>query len=370
MEYVYDEPEPRLAGECHRCGICYKVCPGADVNIPDFEHFLFGRRRSDEDNNLGIFKKSLKGFATDQIVRKAGASGGIISALILYGLEKGIIDCALVAGFKKSEPWRTEAKIARNASEVLEAARSKQAVVPVNSLLTQAVQMGFSNIAIVGLPCHVHGIRKIQHLGLPTSLAKKIKLTLGLFCAGEFYYEGTKHIIQEIGRVEDFKTIKKIDYRGGEWPTYFVITLDNGKEIFLDRHFCSLHMLIGVFKRDRCQVCIDWSNELSDIAGGDYWEGSEAGGGQLGTSMCLVRTETGEKIIKSALDDRVLTMEPLDPFKIISNFGFELKKHGAMFRLLQRRRFGTPCPDYHHKNSFEPIIRDFHISPSTGNRFT
>ena len=370
MDYVYNELEPKLIGECNSCGICYNVCPGADVNIPELEYSLFGKNRSNDKIDLGVFRKSLKGFANDIGIRKAGASGGIISALLIHGLKKGILDCALVAGFKGSEPWRTEAKIARNVSEILNASRSKQAMVPVNSLLTQAIQMGFSKIAVVGLPCHIHGIRKMQHLKLPASLVKKIKLTLGLFCAGEFYFEGTKHIIQEIGKVEDFKRIRKIDYRGGDWPTYFTITLDDGREIFLDRHFCSLHMLIGVFKRDRCEVCIDWSNELADLAGGDYWDVSEAVGSHLGTSMCLVRSEQGEKIIKSAMDAKILTMDTLDHFKIISNFGFELKKHGAMFRLIQRRRFGIPSPNFHYENSYDPIIREFQISPSTGSKFT
>ncbi len=370
MTYIYGEPEPRLKSECNGCGICFKVCPGADVNIPELESFLFGTERPEERVDLGILKECFRGFAVDERVRRMGASGGVISSLLIYGLEKGILDCALVAGFKENEPCRTEAKIVRNTSEVLDTARSKLAVVPVNSLLTQAVKMGFSKIAVVGLPCHIHGIRKMQYHRIPASLVKKVKLTLGLVCAGDFYFEGTKHIIQEIGKVEDLKRIVKIDYRGGYWPTYFVITLDDGKEIFLDRHFCSSNMLMGVFKRDRCEMCIDWSNELADIAGGDYWEVTVGEGSQLGTSMCLVRSDMGESIIKSAMDENILALEPIDRFKIISNFGFELKKHGAMFRLIQRRRFGIPTPNFHYKNRYDPIVRDFHIAPSTGSRFT
>ncbi|MDD5703659.1 MAG: coenzyme F420 hydrogenase/dehydrogenase beta subunit N-terminal domain-containing protein [Dehalococcoidales bacterium] len=34
------------------------------------------------------------------------------TALLIYGMEPGLIDCVLVAGFSKEKPWKTEAKIA------------------------------------------------------------------------------------------------------------------------------------------------------------------------------------------------------------------------------------------------------------------
>lgn len=370
MNYVDGEPEPELRGECNGCGICYNTCPGADVDIPKLEHFIFGKNRQNTKIDIGVVEASMKGFATEEKIRKAGASGGIISSLLIYGLEKGIIDCALVAGFSEREPWRTEAKFARNAAEVIKAARSKLAVVPVNSLLTKAVSVGFSKIAVVGLPCHIHGIRKVQYLETPARVAKSIKLSLGLFCAAEYYYEGTRHIIHELGKVRDFKKIKSIDYRGGDWPTYFVITLKDGKKIFLDRHFCSGHMLTGAFKRDRCQVCTDWSNELADVVGGDYWGSLNKGQNERGMSMCLVRSHAGIKIVQNAISDGTLIMESLDSSEIIANFGYEMKMHGAAFRLMQRKRFGIPTPNFHRTISYDPIIRRFYISPSTNGKST
>jgi len=83
--------------------------------------------------------------------------------------------------------------------------------------------------------------------------------------------------------------------------------------------------------------------------------------------MCLIRSGNAEELISQAMEDKAISMEALDYLKIISNFGYELKKHGAMFRLLQRKRFGIPVPNFHYQNSYHPIIRDFHVAPSTGN---
>src|SRR2546427_7532885 len=40
--------------------------------------------------------------------------GGAVSALMLYALEKKIIDYALVSGFTSREPWKPAPKVARS----------------------------------------------------------------------------------------------------------------------------------------------------------------------------------------------------------------------------------------------------------------
>jgi Pyruvate/2-oxoacid:ferredoxin oxidoreductase delta subunit len=50
------------------CPLCFKVCPGKDIPVPDLEKFIFGRQRSLEDyreHYLGISERCLQGYATD-----------------------------------------------------------------------------------------------------------------------------------------------------------------------------------------------------------------------------------------------------------------------------------------------------------------
>ena len=152
LVYENDEVHVGLKGNCSICGTCYQACPGADIPMPELEKFCFGSVSEKKAGDLGIFNYSGMGYATDDRIRRAGASGGVTTALLIYGLEKGLIDCALVAGFSREKPWRTEAKIATNREELIEAAQSKYAPVAINSVLNEAVVRGFQHIAIVGCP--------------------------------------------------------------------------------------------------------------------------------------------------------------------------------------------------------------------------
>ncbi|NYE58128.1 coenzyme F420 hydrogenase subunit beta [Carboxydothermus ferrireducens DSM 11255] len=363
MTRVYGEPMPVCRDKCSECGICFRICPGSDVPLLELEKHFFGSNRNPTLTDLGFYRGSYVGYAGEEIIRIKGASGGVVTALLVHALEKGIIDCAIVAGFNKEKPWLTEAKLAKSKKEIIDAAQSKYAVVPVNMLFREAVKAGCQRVGIVGLPCHIHAVRKMQYYDIPRDIAGKIKLTIGLFCASQFYFEGTRHILVEWCGVDDMEEIANLEYRGGEWPGHFVVKLHSGETITIDRHRYVYHMLMPNYKRDRCEMCIDWSSELADIAVGDYWATPTIGDSFSGTSALLVRSLTGEELIKSAVEEKVLYLEVLEPEKLCSGVGFEMKKHGAAFRLAQRQQFGWPTPNYHMKVDYTPFFREFHMAP-------
>jgi len=363
MTRVYGEPMPVCRDKCSECGICFRICPGSDVPLLKLERYFFGRNRKFTLADLGVYRGSYVGYAGEEIIRIKGASGGVVTALLVHALEKGIIDCAIVAGFNKEKPWLTEAKLAKSKKEIIDAAQSKYAVVPVNMLFREAVKAGCQRVGIVGLPCHIHAVRKMQYYDIPRDIAGKIKLTIGLFCASQFYFEGTRHILVEWCGVDDMEEIANLEYRGGEWPGHFVVKLHSGETITIDRHRYVYHMLMPNYKRDRCEMCIDWSSELADIAVGDYWATPTIGDSFSGTSALLVRSLVGEELIKSAVEEKVLYLEVLEPEKLCSIVGFEMKKHGAAFRLAQRQQFGWPTPNYHMKVDYTPFFREFHLAP-------
>ncbi|TEB09194.1 Coenzyme F420 hydrogenase/dehydrogenase, beta subunit C-terminal domain [Pelotomaculum propionicicum] len=266
------EPLPVLAGACNDCGICGSVCPGAEVNLPVLERFVFGREREDKVPDLGLYQEACASWASVQAVRRLGAGGGMVTALLIFALEQGIIDCALVAGFQPDKPYRTGARLAASMEEILAAAQSKYACVTVNSLLGQALEKGFRRVAVVGLPCHVHGLRKMQLLGPAVFPAESLALTVGLFCASQFYFEGTRHLLVEQMHVPYIEEVIRLSYRGGDWPGHLVADLKDGRQLTLDRHQYMYHHLMPAFKRDRCEMCVDWSSELADLSVGDYWD--------------------------------------------------------------------------------------------------
>ena len=192
----YDIEEPALTGECHpRCQVCYLSCAGKDIPVPSMERMVFGRERDPSRELLGICREFRKGQSTDEAVRIAGATGGLISGLLIYALEAGLIDAAVVVGMRKDQPWRAAPMLATTKEEVMSAGQSKLQMVPANSILGEALRRGFRKLAVVGLPCHVHSLRKMQLAGNDKKLARSMRYVIGLLCGGNWTHKATEHVI-------------------------------------------------------------------------------------------------------------------------------------------------------------------------------
>jgi coenzyme F420 hydrogenase subunit beta len=348
LELYYDneEPIPVLNGTCSSCGICYAACPGKDVPLPELEKFVFGRVRDSRPDDFGIFSFSGMGYATDQETRKAGTSGGMTTALLKYALEAGIIDCALVTGFSRVKPWRAEPRIITSSYELAETVQSKYLPVAVNSLLGVAAEK-YNKIGLVGLPCHIHAIRKMQYQSLASDIAGKIEILLGLFCGANWYFEGTRHVLSELCGVRDLNEISKIQCRGRDniGASHFIVELHNGTIKYVPKEKYILEWMSG-FKRDRCLMCIDWSAELSDISLGDYWNPKQIQQ-VISDNSVLARTPKGLKLLREAYEEGYIMLQDSPAEYLLSCTGFEWKKHGSINCLSNRQLYGWPTPDYH-----------------------
>lgn len=358
------EPLPVLVGKCSECGTCEAVCPGEEVDLYQLELDIFGRLRNlgsprnPEELHLGVFQDAYQGWALNPKIREQGAGGGVVTALLAWALESGYLDGVIVAGFDPEKPWQTQPFLARTPEEVLKYAQSKYAVVTINSLLQEAIQSGCERLGIVGLPCQVQALRKMMALERPKKIAERIKLILGLFCASQFYFEGTLHLLKEQGNIQHLEEIETLSYRGGDYPGHLIIVKKNGDREVIDRHHYMYHSLMPAFKRDRCEMCVDWASELADISVGDYWVPD----GQRKSSSLLVRSDIGLEILSHARTSGGLQVEPINPQKLYSGIGFELKKHAAAFRLKQRARFNWPTPNYHMEVDYSPVTRPLHLA--------
>jgi len=339
----YGTEEPELTGRCTtRCRLCYDVCPGKDVSLPELNRVAFGREPNAGENLLGVAQAYLKGHAIDPEVRDAGAAGGVISALLIYALEKGIIDTAVVTGMSVQQPWRVAPKIATSREEIIANAQSRYAMVPTNSIIKEALASGGRKLGAVGLPCHVHGLRKIQAIGRPKQINNAIKFIIGLFCASNSNHRGTEHMIEELFGIP-LEQVAKVEFRGGKYPGHFQVTTKDGELIRLTA--TGGMMGLAGFNRDRCQMCYDYPSELADISVGDYFH-PDMKSGVKGWSVIIVRSNTGKKIVEEAQAANYLHAEPVETNYLLGA-GWELKRHGAAYRLLERQRHHWPTPDFH-----------------------
>ena len=94
---------PRINVEdCNQCGICFDVCPGHSVNFKELNLAIFGQEP--KNTLLGNYLNCYIGHATDYDIRYNSASGGLVTQLLIFALEEGIIDGALVTRMKKDKP--------------------------------------------------------------------------------------------------------------------------------------------------------------------------------------------------------------------------------------------------------------------------
>lgn len=312
--------EPRIIDKnCTNCGICYEICPGYSVDFLALNKKVFHEKSNDA--LLGYNRTCYLGNAVDYDIRRNASSGGVITSLLLYALEKGIIDGAVVARMRKNAPLEPEPFIARTRTELIEAAKSKYCPIPSNIMLKEIMNSDINEkFAIVGLPCHIHAVRKAE--SSIRALKRKIPLHLGIFCSHNNTFTQTRSLISKLGiNVND---ISKIDYRGDGWPGRFSLLLKNNKKISLSYEEAMIFHKLWIYTLPRCLFCCDLTSELADISCGDPWIPEIMNNESLGKSIIISRTARGEQIINNAINNRYIEAREIES---------ELVKHScAMMR--------------------------------------
>jgi len=317
IEMVIDENKgvyvPELdERKCNNCGICFKVCPGYEVDFKGLNLEIFGKEP--EDILIGNYLNCYVGHATDYNIRYNSASGGLVTQLLIFALEEGIIDGALVTRMKKDKPLEPEPFIARTKEEIIEASGSKYCPVPANVTLREILEEEEGmRFAVVGLPCHIQGLRKAEQVN--KKLREKIILHLGIFCNHAPNFWGTKLLLQRL-KVRDDE-VTKLDYRGDWYPGSMKISQKGGELLLLLPDYWSF---IGTyfFYPARCLVCSDGICELADISFGDAWL-PELSDDKIGKSILVSKSEIGEQLLQAMKLKNKIELDGIGAKKVIQS---------------------------------------------------
>ena len=346
------EQEPRLVGEClEKCGpgACYHSCPGRYIPMPEMEKMVFGRTRNLENQTeylMGITNGFFAAHATDNTTRIQGASGGTATALLGYALDKGIVDAILVAGFREDKPWVTEPKVITNKKDLLNWQGSVYSRVPMGKLLNTMAKSGFEKIGIIGLPCFIHGLRKIQLHHFPAGMGEKIAFVMGLICGTSCTVEGLFHVLREWIGIEA-EEVERLNFRGGEWPGSLVIHTRDGRTFSIPKGEYWDRFLVTMFRASRCMRCWDFVGDLADLCLGDYWGAPRSTEeDKAGWNAVIIKTPLGKSLVEGARSDQYVKLELMPMKHIFDMPGWELKKHSNSYLMAARRQYGEPIPDY------------------------
>ncbi|MDD5700807.1 MAG: Coenzyme F420 hydrogenase/dehydrogenase, beta subunit C-terminal domain [Dehalococcoidales bacterium] len=350
LEMVLEEHKgiytPRLdQGKCNECGLCLTVCPGNAVNFPELNSYIFNKQPI--DIQLGNYLNCYTGYAAEDEIRFDSASGGMVTSILNYALEEGLIDGAIVTKMNKDNPLEPQPFIARTREEIIESSKSKYCPVPVNIILKEVLESkDGSRFAIVGLPCHIHGIRKYELAN--KKIRERIVLRLGLFCSR------TKNLLAQDYLLKYLQVkkgdIRKFIYREGGYFGDLAIILKSGSKISYPYFQFYNQRLQSYFTPWRCTLCSDQCSELADISLGDIWI-PEFFDDKVGTSSIITRTATGQKIINEMVTKNKITISDVTREKVVKSQSHSLntkKKHlKARFRIMQCLH--TAVPDYNQE---------------------
>ncbi len=297
-----DNNQPKLIGKCTACGVCYNQCP---------------RTITTEEGLIGKIRYAYG--ASTQIKDLKGQDGAVVTSMLAYALEEGLIDCAIVTVKSEEEPWKPLPMVATTYDELVQSAGSIYSHSMTMEALMSAIKQGMRSIAFVGPSCNIDAVTKMQkspygflHLFMRANILK-----LGLFCMDTFYYEG----IREFVNSKDMR-LEEIDF----------MKIRKGKfEFYIDDEIRSFDLSeFDEYRSTSCSYCTDMAAENADISFGGV-------GTPEDWTTVLARSGMGYEIFNEAVDSGYIKSRDLNKNEMDRVLNLSRMKKVQMYGLNKRK---------------------------------
>lgn len=283
----------KVTDKCVNCGLCKKVCPS--INQDD----------DIEDRFIGKIQSVFVGRAKEEKIYLNAQSGGLCTALSSYLLASKTVDAVLMCKILKGNSPVPTAVLVRRQEELYECQRS--CYTPVDLLSSLKKLEKHEKIAVVGLPCQIHGLTLLVKNNLPNIVAYKI----GLIC-DRVHCRGYQDTILTYARGDNKKIYwkkKAFEHDGTYYPykTAPIVVENEKNESFVFPNGFRF-AIKDLFTSPRCRVCTDKLNLNADVVLGDPWHMTDIDWTH-GDSLALVRTKNGEELLLNAFSAGYLTVK-------------------------------------------------------------
>jgi coenzyme F420 hydrogenase subunit beta len=312
--------------KCINCGLCYAICPEVGELDDDI------KRKASWSPPIGAVMRLMAARASDPEVLARGTDGGLVTSLLIHLLERGRIDGAIVS--RRVNPFHRQPWLAKSKEEMLEAAgfhfdtsHGMQHFSEIYSTFSPSV-LGLSHIvkghlnrvALVGTPCQINAVRRMEALGIVP--ADSIKFLFGLFCTGNFYFGSEqRRVLEKIGNFR-WEDVRKINVK-----EKLMVHLHHGEVRYLPLD------KLDFMKRYACLYCDDYAGEYADLSFGGL-------GAPEGWTTVIARTPRGCQIVDDA------TGVNIEPYNYLDNPRWAFQ---AMAKVLEQSEKKKHLAVLHHQ---------------------
>jgi coenzyme F420-reducing hydrogenase beta subunit len=312
------------AAKCTNCGLCGGICP----NTPEcICKYASAAAQAGERFGLPGTGDYFIGYDMNPENRIRSASGGALTAILMYLLETSKIDGVLASVSVPAEMGKPHfrLKVLRLAEE-LDAARSSHYYPLCYAEAIREVKANKGVYGLVGTPCVIRGIKR-----LPAELQKRIKYTFSLVCShnvtGRFLdclakQEGvpdgqvyTANLRDKLGGISD----------ANNFNTYFRLP---DREIRRNRFSSAFTDMWRnyFFAQECCLYCPDFYGVDADVSVKDGW--GRLSGDPLGISLLIVRNPELAAVSRELKESGRLYLEACNAEEVLQSDALSAKfKH-------------------------------------------
>lgn len=357
MDAINDK---RLVHFCTGCGLCEALgIAKLETNEKGFSFPVLGdgtllqklcpslAKNTDAlaaDQLWGKSRKTCIGWSCDSKIRAKASSGGILTELLIFLLEKGLVDEVIHCSADKTDPTKTNVYFSHSADEVIERSGSRYSI---SHPLSKLSEIDTSRkYAFVGKPCDVAVLR--NYLQMDTKMQEAIPYVFSFFCMGI----PSVHAQNQLLTALFCHNCKELTYRGKGWPGYTVAKDDSGHTHSMT-YGESWGKILGRDLMPCCKFCVDGIGEEADIACGDAWYQLSNGEPDFsehdGRNIVFARSETGETLLNMLLAEgriELCEIENVDEYLGEIQKSQKQRRQFLSSRLLALKFLGKPVPVY------------------------
>lgn len=274
--------------KCINCGNCLLVCPALDIQV---------NNNVAKNKVIGNYTQLLCGHSSNHDLRYRASSGGIISALLEYLIEKRIVEGFVLVKPSNGNPFLNEPFISNQVNEIHKYAGTRYLPIPIDKILKE-ISSRAGKYVVIGTPCQIYGLTKYEKVN--GEIKDKIYLKVGFFCGGTPNLNAYRYYMFA-NRIKEENLISI--HRGLGWPGNDVFEYADGKKILKARKPKDFYArsnytlcFYPIFAQKRCLLCIDRYSSFADVSVGDAWlerfrDDSE------GTSLIISRSKKVDQLL-------------------------------------------------------------------------